>query len=160
MLDVKDERILQFVQDYKLNLIEPSKMSNEQLETFRTDLGLALKFIKYSKDKKELDELVSKDSRYRSLERDAFDLMSDITDAKIKPIMRGDKVDMCAAIEAMKMESRTEGEQIGIDKANVRVATDMLRKNLPLTLITEISKLSEDMVRGIANSIGVSIKLS
>ena len=161
MLDVKDERILQFVQDYNLNLIEPSKMSDEQLETFRTDLGLALKFIKHSKDKKELDELVSQDSRYRSLERDAFDLMIDITDAKIKPIMRGDKVDMCAAIEAMKMESREAGREAGraegIDETNVRVATDMLQENLPLAMITKISKLSEDIVRGIAASLGVKL---
>ena len=59
-----------------------------------------------------------------------------------------------------RAEGRAEGEQRGIDETNTRVAQDMLRKNLPLTLITEISKLSEDIVRGIANSIGVSIKLS
>ena len=57
-------------------------------------------------------------------------------------------------------KGRAEGIDEGIDKTNARVAQDMLRKNLPLTLITEISKLSEDIVRGIANSIGVSIKLS
>lgn len=161
MLDVKDKQILQFVQDYKLNLIEPSKMSDEQLETFRTDLGLALKFIKYSRDKKELDDLVTQDRRFQSLERDAFDLMNDITGSKIKPVMRGDKIDMCAAIEAMRMESREAGREAGraegINETNARVAQDMLRKNLPLTLITEISKLSEDIVRGIAASLGIKL---
>ena len=54
-------------------------------------------------------------------------------------------------------KGRAEGIDEGIDKTNARVAQDMLKKNLPLTLITEISKLSEDIVRGIANSIGIKL---
>ena len=38
-----------------------------------------------------------------------------------------------------------------------RVATDMLKKNLPLSLIAEISKLSEDVIRKLADKIGVTI---
>ena len=168
MLDVKDKRILQFVQNYELNLIEPSKLSDEQLGTFRTDLGLTLKFIKYSKDKKELDDLVSQDRRYRSLERDAFDLMNDITGSKIKPVMRGDKVDMCAAIEAMRMESKeagraegiTEGITVGTNDERHRVARDMLLEKdqpFPISVISKISKLSEDIVRGIAQTLKVDL---
>ena len=168
MLDVKDKRILQFVQNYELNLIEPSKLSDEQLGTFRTDLGLTLKFIKYSKDKKELDDLVSQDRRYRSLERDAFDLMNDITGSKIKPVMRGDKVDMYAAIEAMRMESKeagraegiTEGITVGTNDERHRVARDMLLEKdqpFPISVISKISKLSEDIVRGIAQTLKVDL---
>ena len=40
--------------------------------------------------------------------------------------------------------------QEGINEANERVAADMLKKNLPLSLIEEISKLSEDVIRAIA----------
>lgn len=38
-----------------------------------------------------------------------------------------------------------------------RVATAMLKKNLPLALIAEISKLSEDVIKNIAHSLGVNI---
>ena len=38
-----------------------------------------------------------------------------------------------------------------------RVATDMLRKNLPLSLIAEISKLSEDVIRKLADNLGLTI---
>ena len=38
-----------------------------------------------------------------------------------------------------------------------RVATDMLKKNLPLSLIAEISKLSEDVVLKLADKIRVNI---
>lgn len=33
----------------------------------------------------------------------------------------------------------------------------MLRKNLPLSLIEEISKLSEDVIRGIAGNLGLAV---
>ena len=38
-----------------------------------------------------------------------------------------------------------------------RVATDMLKKNLPLSLIREISRLSEDTIRSLANTLGVTV---
>ena len=42
-------------------------------------------------------------------------------------------------------------------KTNERVATDMLKKNFPLSLIEEISKLSEDTIRSLAKNIGVAV---
>ena len=51
-----------------------------------------------------------------------------------------------------------EGEQKGINQTNERVATDMLlKKKFSISIIAEISKLSEDVVRGIAKSIGVTV---
>ena len=38
-----------------------------------------------------------------------------------------------------------------------RVATDMLKKNLPISLIEEISKLSEETIRKIANNLGIAV---
>ena len=56
-----------------------------------------------------------------------------------------------------RQEGLQEGRQEGIDRANERVAADMLKKNLPLQLIEEISKLSESVIRNIAASIGVAV---
>ena len=51
-----------------------------------------------------------------------------------------------------------EGHKDGIDETNVRVARDMLqKKKFPLSVIAEISKLSEDVVRGIAKSLGIQL---
>jgi predicted transposase YdaD len=55
-------------------------------------------------------------------------------------------------------EGRKEGRQEGINQTNERVATDMLlKKKFSISIIAEISKLSEDVVRGIAKSIGVTV---
>ena len=47
--------------------------------------------------------------------------------------------------------------QEGINEEKKRVATDMLKKHLPLSLIEEISKLSEDVIRGIAVNLGLAV---
>lgn len=47
--------------------------------------------------------------------------------------------------------------QDGVNDANERVATDMLKKKLPLSLIEEISRLSEDTIRNIAQNLGIAV---
>ena len=59
--------------------------------------------------------------------------------------------------EAVRQEGRKEGRQEGLNNANERVAKDMLRKNLPLSLIEEISKLSEDTIRNLASTLGIAV---
>ena len=56
-----------------------------------------------------------------------------------------------------RQEGRREGRQEGLNNANERVAKDMLRKNLPLSLIEEISRLSEDTIRGLARTLGIAV---
>ena len=50
-----------------------------------------------------------------------------------------------------------QGMRDAVNNDRRRVATDMLKKNLPLSLIAEISKLSEDVIRKLADKIGVTI---
>ncbi|MBQ9573949.1 MAG: hypothetical protein IJR27_01575, partial [Synergistaceae bacterium] len=47
--------------------------------------------------------------------------------------------------------------QEGRNETYESVAKDMLRKNLPLSLIGEISKLSDDSIRSLAKSLGLSV---
>ena len=47
--------------------------------------------------------------------------------------------------------------QEGINEDRRRVASDMLKKNLPLSLIADISRLSEDVILNIAHSLGVNV---
>ena len=56
-----------------------------------------------------------------------------------------------------RLEGRQEGRQEGRNEAYENVAADMLRKNLPLSLIEEISKLSEPAIRNLAASLGLEV---
>ena len=59
--------------------------------------------------------------------------------------------------EKILEQERRNSLQQGILQTNRRVAMDMLKKNLPLSLIAEISKLSEEAIRKLADKIGVTI---
>lgn len=51
----------------------------------------------------------------------------------------------------------SQERQEGINEDRRRVATDMLMDNYPLSAISKISRLSEDVIRTLANSLGISI---
>ncbi len=50
-----------------------------------------------------------------------------------------------------------EGRKEGQHKEKERVATDMLKKNFPLAVVKEISRLSEDAIRTIAANLGIAV---
>ena len=56
MLDTKDPELLKYVQDYRINLIEPAGIEPQELDKFSTSLREVLGYIKYANDK---DKLVS-----------------------------------------------------------------------------------------------------
>ena len=58
MLIVQDESILSLVPDYRINLIAPGEMSEEELELFTSNFREVMQFIKYSKDTEKLSQLV------------------------------------------------------------------------------------------------------
>jgi len=68
MLSVKDTRLLKFVQDYKLNLIAPASIPDEDFEKFHTELKQALKYVKYSSDKNKLKQMVDEDESYATFQ--------------------------------------------------------------------------------------------
>ena len=60
-------------------------------------------------------------------------------------------------VERMYAKALDEAVQEGVIDTNKRVAADMLKKKLPLQLIEEISKLSEDSIRNIAKNLGITV---
>ena len=56
-----------------------------------------------------------------------------------------------------RKEGLKEGRLEGQHEEKERVATDMLKKNFPLTIIEEISRLSEDAIRTIAANLGIAV---
>ena len=49
-----DESVLRYANDYKVNLVAPAMMTDQQLDIFKSDLRDVLKFIKHSVSKAEL----------------------------------------------------------------------------------------------------------
>ena len=63
MLRVNDKKILDYIPDYRIHLIDPARLTKEQLELFQTSLREVLGCIKYAKDKEGLKEYITENTR-------------------------------------------------------------------------------------------------
>ena len=113
MLSVTDKEILAFVPDYKINLITPEGMSDEELDMFRTSLREVLMFIKYSKDKKQLKEHVENDPAFKNVEQKAGQVINVLTGVDFKMNECEEYVDMCQAMREIREDERREGREEG-----------------------------------------------
>ena len=84
LIDPKHREYLAYVQDYRINLIDPHRMEEEDFDKFETNLGNVLRLIKRSKNKEELIKYVEENgSKYINLDRIAKNFISVITDIEI-----------------------------------------------------------------------------
>lgn len=105
-----DDAIMQYVPDYKINLIAPEQMTDEEMKEFKTSLKEVMLYIKYSKNKNKLQEVTQADKGFQSLDRQAAEVINVTTNSKLKYPEGKEKIDMCLALEEMRMDSRIEGK--------------------------------------------------
>lgn len=114
MMEVADARILSCMDNYHVRLIAPALLSDAEIMKFQTNLREVMLFIKYSKDKKKLSEVLkSNEERFRQVERRAANVIEIITHIGLKYEESEVKVDMCQAIQEMREESEQKGEKKG-----------------------------------------------
>ena len=110
MFEIQDERILKYVSDYKINLIQPAKISKEEFQKFRTELGKVLEYIKLSKNKSVLHKQIQQEAEFWKLHKESFDLLNAATNSKLKLFLdEGGRADMCVAIDEMRQDMEIVG---------------------------------------------------
>ena len=100
------ESIKGLVQNYKINLIEIRKW--EDTSVFKTDLRQVFDFIRYSKDREKLKDLIENNPEYEQLDEQAYDVIKEyahVTELKVKA-EKGGKVNMCQALQEIIEEER------------------------------------------------------
>ena len=65
MFSVKNDKLMKYIPNYKLNLIASAEIRDNEFSKFHTELSLALKYVKYSKDKDKLNQII-KNYKYAS----------------------------------------------------------------------------------------------
>lgn len=116
MLAVQDEKILSLVPDYRINLIAPGEMSEEELEYFTSNFREVIQFIKYSEDAEKLERLVKANAAFATVDRKAVRVMEEMTGMKIEKEARGEKVNVCKGILGIEEKGRAEGMSAGIQR--------------------------------------------
>ena len=70
-----------------------------------------MRYIKYSNDKKKLEEILNTEQRFKNVERSSVEIINAVTKSNMKIEEGKESVDMCLAIQEMKEESRIEGRE-------------------------------------------------
>ena len=113
MFDQTSRPLLRFVPDYKINLITPEGLSEEDLDKFHTEFRNVMKFIKYSDNKNALRNILEDDESFKSVSRDTANLINVVTKSHFKITEDEEVVDMCKAMMEIIEESKAEGIGIG-----------------------------------------------
>ena len=99
--------------DYRINLIEPAAMSEEDLDKFQSNLRAVLGFIKYSNDSDALDAFLSKESSLHDLDVEAARVISMCTNTQIDIDEKAEVVDVCKAVQEMTEKAKLKGWEEG-----------------------------------------------
>ena len=81
MFEKTDSRILKFVNDYELKIIDPHDIKD--FGKFHTMLGDVLEFIKYQNDEEYFQRALKKKGKDWVLDIDSINVINTFTDAKI-----------------------------------------------------------------------------
>ena len=92
-----DEHMMSFVQDYKINLIEPAALSDEDLARFTTDFGCVMEFLQCANDKQRMRELLSEGSPFESISTSAALVLNSCANIKIRINQNKETTNMCKA---------------------------------------------------------------
>lgn len=126
MLDLENEELRVFIQDYKIHLIDPAELTREELLKFSTSLREVLGCIKYSQDKEQLS-LFMKDNPRMKMETNAARVIRAMTNINIDIPEEAEEVDMCKAIEDMIEERSEERERKGREEGAVTMLIGLVR---------------------------------
>ncbi len=128
-------------EDHKLKLNDGAYTVFLNTEGTRDDISQELKaFLDFIVGRKSADPFVTK-------------LEHSLYEAKQNAIWRREYM----LLLTREQEKFAEGKDKGLQEANERVAVDMLKKNFSLSLIEEISTLSENAIRNLATALGIAI---
>ena len=144
MMATRDMEILSFVENYRIHLIDPAKLTEEELDKFSTSLKEVMGYIKYSKDKEKLLEFLRTDTR-KTIEMNAARVIKTITNTPIEVSEEMEEIEMCKAIEDLILESEEKGEKKGEAKGMIEICLEM-----------NFSK--EDILRKLQDKLNISMQ--
>ena len=115
LLAVKDKQILQFVPDYKLNLLSPDLLDEQDFDKFRTSLGAAMQFLKHQHD--DNMDWIQNNQRMQAIDRNTADFIQTTTGTDLHLKDDDEVINMCRAWE----EQKELGIGQGIDSVILRM---------------------------------------
>ena len=152
MMGTQNEKLMHYVQDYQIHLIDPAKLTEEDLKKFTSSLREVIEYIKYSKDKEKLSRILKDNSRML-IDREAVLVIKTITNTAIEISEKEEKIDMCKAIDDMLSEREAKGEIRGIEIGEFRMLVKQVKKGrLTIEEAAEDAAMSVEEFRKVMES--------
>ena len=115
--------ILNEVDDYKLHLIIPAEI--EDFSLFKTELGIAMKYIAASENPEKIEAL-SKDVAFESVSAETVHLINECTRSNIVVLEGEEVINMCKGLEGYGKKEHAAGHAEGVWETLV----DLVQKEL------------------------------
>ena len=164
MYSINDSKLLDFVPDYRVQLIQPMTLSEDDFEKFHTSLREVLQTIKYSVDAQKLTEYITQNERMHRLDLSAANVINTVAGIGLEIRQDRGKVDMCKAIEDLKAESREEDRAEGREEGHTKGREETIEQTVAMlrnmkipkeTILSELQKtfsISEEEANRIYNT--------
>ena len=140
MYSINDSKLLDFVPDYRVQLIQPMTLSEDDFEKFHTSLREVLQTIKYSVDAQKLTEYITQNERMHHLDLSAANVINTVAGIGLEIRQDRGKVDMCKAIEDLKAESREEGRAEGREEGHTKGREETIEQTVAMLRNMKIPK--------------------
>ncbi len=108
-----DPLVLKCIPDYRINLIAPANMTEDDFEKLDTTLRAVLKFFRYAKDAQSLYSVMHTDTHFQHLGRDEVNLLNTCAGTRLTLPEKKEECNMCIAFEQYKAMGKAEGEAEG-----------------------------------------------
>ena len=133
MMEMLSPTLMEYVQDYKIHLIQPYGISDKELQKFQSSLREVLGCIKYSNDKEKLSAFMKDNSRM-NMDIMAARVVEVVTNMSIEIPEGEETIDMCKAIEDMIKEraciEREEGKLEGKIEGKYEILTNLVKDGI------------------------------
>jgi hypothetical protein len=116
MLDVKDKRLYNYLSDYKLNIISPADIEDEDFDKFHSELGFVMRLIKHQSDDVKA---IIEDTDNRLFSTDTAYFLKSTINLDLEYDEDEGGVDMCKGLEKSFKEERVKGAIEGMRIANM-----------------------------------------
>ena len=151
------EKMSKYINNWQVPIIEPAKMQEGDLNSFATELGLVMKFLKYCHDKESLLEAVRNDAGFANISGEALGVMNSVSKHKLKLVGNSEEggYNMCKAIDDLIKDSIAMGEARGETRGALRgkeeqakeTALTMGRDGMPSSVIAKYIHVNEAKVK-------------
>lgn len=138
-----DEEALRLVPDYRIHLISPEAMVDEDFTKFQSSLGAVLSFIKYRNDPDKILEMAERKPAFPPFGREEVDVLNTCVNAGLEMEESEVSLDLCEAIRKIQERSEAAGEM----KKARETALNLSKRGMSVADIADVIKVSLETVQ-------------